>query len=713
MNQTTTEEDIFCRAVEIQDTGQREAFLRATCQSNAALRQAVDALLADHEQATRLFQEVAADVTLDESTSAAITGSLEKDDFLGAVIGPYHIVQRLGEGGGGTVYEAEQDIPVRRKVAVKILKPGLDKWRVMNRFQTERQALELMEHPNIARVLDAGTTPDSRPYFVMELVRGTKITDHCKANALPMSARLQLIQRICSAVQHAHQKGIIHCDLKPSNILVTMVEGTPIPKVIDFGIAKATGGTRSELNDQNCPVGTPAYMSPEQIDGSADIDTRSDIYSLGVILYELLAGRPPFKQEEPSHTGTSDLRHRLLHETPPPPSLVAAGTDSHRLKWNEDLDCIVMTAMEKNRERRYSTVRGLSQDIARYLANEPISARPAGRLYRMRKFVRRNRVASGAIAAVFLALAVGFTASSLLYFRADAAERKQTQLRADAEAAERRQAQLRADAEERAHVTKAAILIMQNKTEDADAEIQLMGGMLTQPSVEATNVFHKLATWNALRGNWKAASQRMLSLSRVNRFDDSDMTDNVTRDLVPIAPTLIEAGDLDNLRDYENFLLQQLGNTNNPVAAEQVLKICLQYPPSNDLLKRLQPAAAVAEKSISDKSNTSRLTWIQAWRCFALGLWDYRIGEYEQSIPLLNLAMTAPKNEPVVNCCCLVVRSMAYRKMGHVTEADNDLVQAKSQIDAKFSTPLELDNQGLWHDWLTARILLREATSKN
>ena len=708
---TTVEEEIFYEAAEIPDAERREEYLQQACKSDIRLRNSVDSLLAYHDRGTRLFQSVAADFRLDGNSAAEDEAPEGDNHDLGSTIGPYRLVQRLGEGGGGVVYEAEQDAPVRRKVALKILKRRTNNWRVMNRFQAERQALELMEHPNIARVLDAGATIDGRPYFVIELVRGTKITEHCIKHAVPLTARLQMLQQVCSAVQHAHQKGIIHCDLKPSNVLVTLVEGSPIPKVIDFGISRATADTSADWSRQGYPVGTPAYMSPEQIGGSKDIDTRSDIYSLGVIMYELLTGRPPFANEESTTTSTGDMRHCLLHEELVPPSRMARQNGATNVEWNEDIDWIVMRALAKDRERRYETVRGLRQDIARYLRCEPVVAHPSSRLYRVRKLVQRNRLASVAIAAGVMTLVMGFTISSLLYVRAVAAERNQAQLRAAAEAAERKQAQLRAEAEERAYVTKAAILLMQNKTVEADAEIQRMGGMLMQPSVEATNVFHKLATWNALRGDWRAASQRLLALSRVNRFDDSDMTDNASRDLIPIAPTLVEAGDLDSLKQFEELLLDRMGQTNNPVAAEQILKISLLVSPSDDILKRLGPVAAVAERSVSGRDAT-RLNWLQAWRCFAAGLWHYRIGEYSEAARLVTTAMSAPKNEKVVNACCLTVRSMAFRKLGQATDAEADLAQAKALVEDKFSSPLELDNQGLWHDWLSARILLREAARK-
>ena len=349
-----------------------------------------------------------------------------------------------------------------------------------------------------------------------------------------------------------------------------------------------------------------------------------------------------------------------------------------------------MTALAKDRERRYATVRGLSQDIARYLRSEPVAAHPPGRLYRLRKFVRRNRLASATI----LGLAVGFTTTSIMYFRAQAAEQKQ--------------AQLRAEAEERACVTKAAILLLQDKPAEADADIQKMAGMLTQPSVEATNVFMKLAIWNALRGNWQAASQRLLALSRVNRFDDSDISDNATRDLVPLPPTLIEIGNIDALAQFEETLTQRLVHTKNPIAAEEILKMCLLVPPSPEILQRLEPVAAVAENSMPNQG-AERPSWLEAWRYFSLGLWYYRIGDYKHAVHVLDLAVTARRNAPVVNACCFVVRSMAYRQLGRTTEGDADLATAQSMIDEKCTFPMEFDDGGLWHDWMAARILLREA----
>lgn len=685
------EETLFDEARRISDPRERADFLREACGSDARLLRAVEGLLADHERASALFLRSRAALGMPVNFAQA---SMEAPDpEIGTQIGPYGLVRRLGEGGGGVVYEAAQESPVRRAVALKILKLGMDTRRVIARFEAERQALALMEHPNIARVLDAGATETGRPYFVMELVHGTRITDYCERNDVPLPGRLRLFQQVCAAVQHAHQKGIIHRDLKPSNILVTEVDGMPVPKVIDFGIAKAVAaplgrGTLLTLNDQ--PVGTPACMSPEQFLGG-DVDTRSDIYSLGVVLYELLAGCPPFDNDELLDAGFDEMRRRVQHDEPPRPS---ARAPHGAAQLRGELDWIVMKALEKDRERRYQTVRGLSEDIDRHLADEPVSARPPSRLYRLRKLVRRNRLASAAIVAAVLFLAAGFTTSTLLFLRAQAAERQQ--------------ARLRAEAEEREHVTRAAILIMQDRMREADAEIRSMGGTLTQPSLEATNVFRELAVWNALRGDWPAAAQRLLALSRVNRFDDTDKSDNATRDLVPLAPTLIEASNLEAYHDFCQLLLDRLGRTRNPVAAEHVLKSCLQLPPDPATLERLVPVALVAEESLS--SATFAISdRLDAWRCNVLALWNYRRGDDARAILWATRALTLEDDERARQAYGLAVRALSLTRLGRANEARSDIERARGLVEANFSRPLEFNEGGYWHDWIATRLLLAEA----
>ena len=340
------------------------AFLAQACAGNGELRRDIERLLRAHERAGNFLQGNPRSATIDHPVG----------EGPGTVFGPYKLLEQIGEGGFGVVFMAEQQQPVRRKVALKVLKPGMDTRQVIARFEAERQALALMDHPNIARVFDGGETPTGRPYFVMELVRGIPITDFCDQNHLTIRERLELFVNVCQAVQHAHQKGIIHRDIKPSNVLVTLHDGTPVVKVIDFGIAKATG---QQLTDKTLftnfaqLIGTPLYMSPEQAALSGlDVDTRSDIYSLGVLLYELLTGTTPFDKDRLETAGYDEIRRIIREEEPPKPSTrmstlgQAATTHRHNRKsdpkrlsqlFRGELDWIVMKALEKDRNRRYET----------------------------------------------------------------------------------------------------------------------------------------------------------------------------------------------------------------------------------------------------------------------------------------------------------------------------------------------------------------------
>jgi serine/threonine protein kinase/tetratricopeptide (TPR) repeat protein len=355
-------------------------------------------------------------------------------------VGPYRVIQLLAQGGMGLVYVAEQSEPVRRRVALKVIKAGMDTREVVARFAAERQALAVMDHPNIAKVLDGGVTDDGRPYFVMELVKGVPITEYCDTNRLSTRERLTLFIDVCNAVQHAHQKSVIHRDLKPSNVLVMLQDGKPVPKVIDFGIAKALSQQLTErtlVTQIGQTVGTPAYMSPEQADASAlDVDTRTDIYSLGVMLYELLVGRLPL---DPAEMGLPAFMMRLAahepHPTTPSGRLATLGNAagsaaSHRRtdvkalrrELKGDLDWIVMKALDADRSRRYDTASGLAADIERYLHSEPVAARPPSTVYRMSRFTRRHRTAVVASALVVLALMLGLSAAAVGLVRARRAE---------------------------------------------------------------------------------------------------------------------------------------------------------------------------------------------------------------------------------------------------------------------------------------------------
>jgi serine/threonine protein kinase/tetratricopeptide (TPR) repeat protein len=419
-NPATAKREIFLEALEYDSPEQRIAFLDRACANNDAIRAAVEKLLKHHKND---------DFMQAPGLQAAPLSALEKP---GDRIGCYKILQQIGEGGCGIVYMAEQEKPVRRKVALKVIKPGMGTRSIIARFEAERQALALMDHPNIAKVLEAGATETGRPYFVMELVRGIKITDFCDQNKLPIQGRLQLFIQVCQAIQHAHQKGIIHRDIKPSNILVTLRDGVAMPNVIDFGIAKAT---QERLTDKTLFtafqqfIGTPAYMSPEQAEMSElGIDTRSDIYSLGVLLYELLVGRTPFDSTTLMQSGLDEIRRVIREEEPARPSNclrtmrgsdLAAIASCRQLEptglidlVKRDLDWIVMKALEKDRTRRYETASELAADIERHLQDKPVEARPPSNLYKIHKWVRRNKLAfaGASVIAVVLVAATGISA---------------------------------------------------------------------------------------------------------------------------------------------------------------------------------------------------------------------------------------------------------------------------------------------------------------
>ena len=355
------------------------------------------------------------------------------EECIGDVIGRYKLLEKIGEGGFGIVYRAEQTEPVKRHVALKVIKLGMDTRSIVARFEAERQALALMDHPSIARIFDGGATATGRPYFVMELVRGVRITDYCDANELPLQNRLHLFTELCHAIQHAHQKGVIHRDLKPSNVLVTLEGGKPIPKVIDFGIAKAIEEPLTEktiLTNFHSFIGTPAYTSPEQAEMTGSVvDTRSDIYSLGVLLYELLTGVTPFDAKELISSGLDGMRRMIKEVEPPTPSTrmrsSTAGSGARQL-WtsiDKDLDSIVMKCLEKNPARRYATAREIPADIDRYLNHEAVLARPQNAVYRFQKTVRRHRTAFAAGIAILIAVLTGATLSVWQALRATRADR--------------------------------------------------------------------------------------------------------------------------------------------------------------------------------------------------------------------------------------------------------------------------------------------------
>ncbi len=432
-----TANQIYLDALDIQPGDRQRAFMDQACGQDAQLRQEVEALFRAGRESENFLEEI---VTDSKKTTPVLPTT---GDFEETTVGPYRLRGLIAEGGMGVVYEAEQEEPVRRTVALKIIKPGTDSKEVIARFETERQTLALMDHPNIASVLDAGSTKWGQPYFVMELVRGKPINTHCDTHRLGIRDRLKLFMQVCHAVQHAHQKGIIHRDIKPSNVMVTMKDGLPVPKVIDFGVAKALDKplTEQTLHARFAQmVGTPLYMSPEQASLDCyDVDTRSDIYSLGVVLYELLTGMTPCDADRLDKATYAEFCRLKSDEELRPPSTCVITLDKQQKETLSDLrgiepakltqslrgelDWIVMKALDKDRSRRYQTARGLAEDLKRYLGNLPIEAAPASATYRFRKFVSRHRGLIAAASLIILALVLGTVVSVWQAIRATNAER--------------------------------------------------------------------------------------------------------------------------------------------------------------------------------------------------------------------------------------------------------------------------------------------------
>jgi eukaryotic-like serine/threonine-protein kinase len=710
------EKAVFDAALEVTDPAQRELFLDQACARDAELRAAVEELLATQGDAEQFFAEGASSLTpLASELESAVALTEERSEATfeekpGTIIGRYKLLQKIGEGGCGVVYLAEQNEPIQRRVALKVIKLGMDTKNVIARFEAERQALALMDHPNIARVLDAGATDAGRPFFVMELVSGAKITEYCDRNQLGLEQRLELFIQICHAIQHAHQKGIIHRDIKPSNILVTLHDGVPVPKVIDFGIAKAT---EERLADKTLftahaqLIGTPAYMSPEQMGlNNLDLDTRSDIYSLGVLLYELLTGITPFDTKELLKSGVDEMRRTLREREPTTPSSklrTLAGEELAKTAMRRhveppqllsqlrgDLDWIIMKALEKDRNRRYETANALAMDVRRYLDHEPVGARPPNRIYRLQKLVRRNRIVFASGAAVVVALIVGLGTSTWLLVR---------------------ESRLRLAAENRERISQAAFLIKQGQLQEADRLVSKVTEL--KPSLEAGVVLRALGEWYVSSNKLDLAALRFSQLLQADKNDESGW---ISADLVMAGPLLVERGDTLSYTNHRRAAIERLARDFNPLDAldaDRTLKTSLLLPVDAEIMKSLEPFARLVTTSFDQEvKRRGGPSLVAIWRCVSLALMSYRQGDMAAAKDWCQKSLDSSYNKVLPRIAAShIIKAMACHQLGEMDEARSELAQGEKMIDAYFVGGLRLGNgkEGFWYDWLIARILLREA----
>ncbi len=742
-------DEIFFAAMEIDSDSERAAYVEQACGDDPQLRAKVERLLSAVGESEAFFSaDAPTHVTTAEiaETLDGIEGILEQaghafegeDGEVGKQFGPYKLLRKIGEGGSGNVYVAEQFAPVRRQVAFKIIKRGMDTKSVIARFEAERQTLAMMEHPNIAHVYDAGETEAGRPYFVMELVHGIPITRYCNENRLNIRQRLELFVQVCYAIQHAHQKGVIHRDIKPSNVLVDLHEGIPRPRVIDFGIAKAIHKERLGEPDGHTVVepfiGTPAYMSPEQARmGGAGLDTRSDIYSLGALLYELLTGSTPFERRALVDGGLDEMRRILLEQEPARPS-----TRLHQLSGSDpdamsrtmgdiasleralrgDLDWVVMKALEKDRDRRYETVEAFAMDIDRYLNHEPVMARPPSRRYRFRKMVRRNRGAVVSVCAVLSALLGGLATSSWLLVREHAVRKRAVAAEQLAEESRQSEARLRIEAEARENIAMAAVLLNRNQYEEAEQMVAGCELPVIKPSLEAGKVFLSLADWNLQQGRWSTAAGHMLKFAHAVQVDKSDLTDEATRGLICVAPTLVVAGDLESYKTYVHETIAHFAKTQNPIAAEHVVKMCVILPCDESVLQALQPLSDVLKQSVIKHPTASEWdNFINAWRVLAIAIFEYRQGHYAEAAKWAQGNLASSDTKPVRIAMDHIILAMALHHMGLSNEARTELALGRQMV--KDGWPEGLDRvaytddkgSGFWFDWVIAQLWLSEAES--
>ena len=708
--------EIFTEAIQL-PVEERVAFLDRACAEDAGLRRKIEALVRSNDRAGEFLEQPAA--TIGGARVKASPGEKPGDR-----VDRYVLLEQIGEGGCGVVFLAEQQTPVHRRVALKVVKPGMDTKSVIARFEAERQVLALMDHPNIAHVFDAGATQSGRPFFVMELVDGVKITDYCDRNFLSTSARLELFAEVCDAIQHAHQKGIIHRDIKPSNVLVAKgPDGKPTPKVIDFGIAKATAGEqladKTTFTASDMLIGTPAYMSPEQVaQTSAGVDTRTDIYSLGVLLYELLTGTTPFDTQALFKAGLDEVRRVIREQEPVRPSTRLAtmtGTDLTTLAQQRqveplklirevrgDLDWIVMKAQEKDPARRYATAHGVALDIKRFLAGETVSARPPSKLYKFQKLVLRNKLLFTAVGTTATLLIAGVILLSTALAREREARRQAVKDKEKAQQVMKFVMQLADNSDNVISTLRNLADIVEADGKVAESEkmrLQALAlfGKSGQSDLLSSDELGSLvamkASIEARRGEWEqAATDAAHSL-------EYQPTANFRYTMV--AALYLKTG---NRSAYEQFckkLVSEFGATSNIFIADQVAKACLFLPaPEVDLNAMGRLADTAVTLGANDEGAMPFFS-----TCKALS--EYRLGHFAEAAEWAQSALNSSRKDAHPHA--YGVMALADWRLGKKDEARAMLAAGEKLAPRVMPATVAEDPGAAWLVWLFARIQLDEA----
>lgn len=714
-------EALLYDAASVMAACERERFLTFACRNEPAMLNRVRSLISMSPSADDFF-EFEPQVEAGGLSSGKVEG-------VGVDVGRYRLIERIGSGGCGVVYLAEQREPVRRKVALKIIRLGLENTDSVAYFETERQALASMNYPNIARILDAGTTESGRPYYVMELVDGDAITTYCDAHRLGIRQRMELFLDVCRAIQHAHQKSVVHRDIKPSNILIEALEAQPVAKVIDFGLAQNVGlsDTAFESGDRGL-TGTPAYMSPEQASGDETVDTRSDIYSLGVLLSELLVGAANHLPSDLMDRGLEEVRHVMSNERPKPPSVVFAsrtpeersaiardrGVPEERLlAWcRHELDWVVGRATAWDPAQRYQTADALAADVSRWLHNEPVAARPQTKRYRLAKLVNRNRLWFGAGTLAFVGLVGGLGVATWLFIRERDARSLQEELRVRAERAHDAEKLARTGWENRSRVAESAVRLRYQDFSGAEDLVAAIPIEETPASLEAVSVFRELADWHRNEGRMDRAEKHFLSMVHALTHIDRAHTDRNSDNFLPAATSLALSSDPARYESLRRTALDLYGDTGERLVAERTLKACLLKPGSQEELKRMRKLAGLIEGPAADGSAAvMENRKLGEWEYFALALFHYREGRDDLAESWSRLGLSKSNIDPPCGPAKKAVLGLILLRQGKHQEAMDFLKSAERTAGSRLRGIPAHGNMvaGFWWDWKNTSLLLTEA----